>query len=104
MRINRHQFLLVLLAAVATASIAADYKWTGQCTKCGKELLHGLHKQRSPLERVACKWRCGDLCTHAGAVCTAVARIKRACNFGACRRRRRRRRVSVVSVYSVWFD
>ena len=42
-RINRHQFLLVLLAVLATAGIAADYKWTGQCTQCGKE-----YRQNTP--------------------------------------------------------
>jgi hypothetical protein len=29
MQITRHQFLLILLAVVATAGIAIDYKWTG---------------------------------------------------------------------------
>ncbi len=43
MRINRHQFFLVLIAVVATASTAADYKWTGQCTQCGKE-----YRQNTP--------------------------------------------------------
>jgi hypothetical protein len=43
MPINRHQFLLVLLAVLAIAGIAADYKWTGQCTQCGKE-----YRQNNP--------------------------------------------------------
>jgi hypothetical protein len=41
MPINRHQFFWVLLAL--TAGIAADYKWTGQCTQCGKE-----YRQNTP--------------------------------------------------------
>ena len=36
MWINRHQFVFIALVLVATAAVAADYKWTGQCTKCGK--------------------------------------------------------------------
>ena len=43
MRISRHQFFVMLLAAGAIAGIAADYKWTGQCTKCGKE-----YRQNTP--------------------------------------------------------
>jgi hypothetical protein len=34
---------LVLLAVLAIGGIAADYKWTGQCTQCGKE-----YRQNNP--------------------------------------------------------
>lgn len=43
MPLTRSRFLSVLLVCVAVFGVAANYKWTGQCTKCGKE-----YRQNTP--------------------------------------------------------